>query len=520
MKRILVADDERPVIESISLIVKRELSGQFEIAGHAMSGKDAIERAAALSPDIILMDVRMPGISGLDAIREIRKRGSAAAFILVTAYERFDIARDAVELGVIDYLLKPVAKERLAQALKRASDALERRGELERGEIEHREREETMRAFVEAAFLHGIMLGERFGSDLPKYRAVLGLPEPFAMVAVAAFLPSHGSPRPDDEMASLHGRFRATVRYKTQALAGPLVAGHALVLVPLRDVEAGAGSLEDFRSVLAQAHAEDLEKGHLRIGFGGARPFEDLSASWTEAMGDLLGCDPPRSRAAGDDRPFELDEAFLEALLEGSPERARLSLERLLGPMRDQPALRSAERCRFIALFGAAGRTLARKGLLDEAEAMAMLDMEDLRSAEAGPAFALAVHARFSRLAAGIGRAPRWSPLVSRAVAFVRENYGKPMSLESTAWSLGISPNRLSRLFGEEMGKGFSDYLIEYRIDRAKELLVVPGASIKHVSFSCGYPDPNYFSRLFKKVTGLTPTTFISGSPEAPDGNG
>jgi two-component system response regulator YesN len=101
----------------------------------------------------------------------------------------------------------------------------------------------------------------------------------------------------------------------------------------------------------------------------------------------------------------------------------------------------------------------------------------------------------------------------------VRENYGKQMSLEATAYALGISPNRLSRIFSEETGKGFSDYLIEYRIGKAKELLLQPGASIKQVSISCGYPDPNYFSRLFKKVTGLTPTTFSSGSPEAGDGN-
>lgn len=519
MKRILVADDERPVIESISLIVKRELGGRFEIAGHAMSGRDAIERAAALSPDIILMDVRMPGISGLDAIREIRKRGSAAAFILVTAYERFDIARDAVELGVIDYLLKPVSKDRLGQALKRASDAIDRRGEVERREIEHRELEENMRAFVEAAFLHGIMLGERFGPDLAKYRAVLGIPEPSALVAVAAFLPSPGSPHPDDELRTLHERFRATVRYKTKAFAGPLVAGHALALLPVRDAEAAASSLEAFRAVVAQSYASDLEQGRLRLGFGSARPVEDLGASWTEAMASLLGC-RMHGAAGAEERPFDLDDAFLEALLAGSPERARLSLERLVEPLRAVPFLQAAERYRLIALFGSALRMLARRGLIGREEASAMMDMEDLRTAEAGPAFALAVLARFSRLAGSVGRAPRWSPLVSRAIAFVRENYDRQMTLESTASSLGISPNRLSRLFSEETGTGFSDYLIEYRIDKAKELLMIPGASIKHVSISCGYPDPNYFSRLFKKVTGLTPTAFSSGSPEVDDGNG
>jgi two-component system response regulator YesN len=520
MKRILIVDDERPVIEGISLIVKRDLSGEFEIAGHAMSGRDAIEKAATLAPEIILMDVKMPGISGLDAIREIRKRGSASAFILVTAYERFDIAREAVELGVIDYLLKPISKDKLGQALRHAADSIERRGEAERKDIEHREREETMRSFVEAAFLHGVMLGERFGADLPKFCAVLGISEPLVLVAAAAFLPSHGSPHPDDEMQALHERFRATVRYKTKAFAGPLVAGAALVFLPIRDAVSAPEAVEALRAALVQAHAGDLEKEHLRLGFGSVKPLAEASASWSVAFGDLLGGRSLGMKGVVEDRPFEQDEAFLEDLLNGSPERARLSLERLLEPLSGRLSLQASERYRIISLFGSAYRLLTRRGLLDREEVFAMMDLEDLRMAASGPGFVLAVRARFAKLASSVGRVPQWSPLVSRAIAFVRENYDKQMSLESTSYALGISPNRLSRLFSEETGKGFSDYLIEFRIERAKELLLVPGASIKHVSISCGYPDPNYFSRLFKKVTGLTPTTFSSGSLEVSDGNG
>jgi two-component system response regulator YesN len=102
-------------------------------------------------------------------------------------------------------------------------------------------------------------------------------------------------------------------------------------------------------------------------------------------------------------------------------------------------------------------------------------------------------------------------------MAFIRENYGKQVSLELAADSVGLSPNRLSRLLVEESGRGFSDLLIEYRIEKAKELLREPGASIKQVSAACGYPDPNYFSRLFKKVTGSTPSSFPNGSSEAHD---
>ena len=88
------------------------------------------------------------------------------------------------------------------------------------------------------------------------------------------------------------------------------------------------------------------------------------------------------------------------------------------------------------------------------------------------------------------------------------------ISLESAAAEVPLSPGRLSRLFVEETGRGFSDFLTEIRIERAKELLVEPGASVKLVSAACGYPDPNYFARLFKKATGYTPSAFASDPRE------
>ena len=520
MKRVFVVDDERHAIDRIALIVKRELADAFEVVGSARSGREAIEKAALIRPDIVLMDVMMPGISGLEAIREIRGQGAAYAFILVTAYERFDIAKEAVELGVVDYLLKPVAKDKLAASLHAAAGFIDRRFELTQREMEYREGEARMRAFVEPAFLHGIMLGEQFGPDLGRYLAALGIDQPAGVVAAVTVLPPPGSPDPEGEAKRLHERFRATVRYKTQAFAGPLVAGHSLVLLPLKDLASGEAEVAGLRELITQSHAEDLAKGHLRLGFGSAKAMEKIGTSWSEALGDLLGSRAATggSWSAESAHLFENDDLIIEGLTEGAPERARLSLDRLLEPLRGQPDLSLQERYRIAALFGAAYRKMARRGLLESADAFALMDFEDLRTAATGRALDLAARARFATLLDIMERTPRWSPLVSKAIGFVKEHFGGQISLEQAAYAVGISPNRLSRLFCEEVGKGFSDFLIEHRIEKAKAMLLQPGASIKQVSMSCGYSDPNYFSRLFKKVTGLTPTAFAFGGTEVNDG--
>lgn len=515
MKRILVADDERPISESIALIVKRELASEFEIVGNAISGKEAIEKALSLAPDIILMDVRMPGISGLEAIREIRKRGLEAAFILVTAYERFDIAREAVELGVLEYLLKPLTKERLTQALRNAAAFVDRRAELDIREIEHREREEDSRVFAEAALLDGIVLGES-AAELERRRSALGIAAPYGLAVAVAFLPEPGSPEPEADAAALYGRFREALRYKTEALVGSFASGRCLVLLPLvKEVDA-AHSIEELESIVFTSFEEARRHGLLRLGYGYVEPFVALPASWTEAMRGLFAPRTAAPRGALDvegSMPFEEDEAFLEELLGGEAARAQLSLERLLCTLDDGPAFDSG-RWRIATLMGAAYRSFARRGLMSAVEAFRLLDFSDLFESRDVTSFQALVRGRFSLLLPLLKADLKWSQPVAKAMAFLKEHYGKQVNLELAADAIGLSPNRLSRLFVEETGRAFTDYLIGYRIERAKELLLLPDASIKSVSLSCGYPDPNYFSRLFKKVTGITPTAFSLGKTE------
>lgn len=532
MKRVLVVDDERPVVETIELMVRRDLSGEFSIVGEASSGRDAVEKAAALAPDIVLMDVWMPGVSGLDAVREIRARGLPCVFILVTAYERFDIAREAMELGVLDYLLKPVARDKLAAALRAAAAFADRRFELERREMEHREREERLRSFVEEAFLGAVMSGDPDGFDPDRYRAALGIPGTRAVVGAAAFLPPPGSPDPKAEVRAMHEAFRQAVRYKTRALAGPLRSGFSILLLPIEDPDQEEKEAAALRNALEQAFEFEMSRGLLRFGFAPPSPLADAASSWIRTYREALGLGSTGGEArpepaAGDLEPTEAglpggsrgedERTFLETLSSGDPARARPALDRILEGLRGRGEPLPWERYRLIGLFSAAYRDFERRGFLGSEETSRLFDLEDLRTAPGAEGLAEAARARMPALAAAAERAPRWSAPVARTAAYVRENYARQISLESAAAEVPLSPGRLSRLFVEETGRGFSEFLTEVRIERAKELLAEPGASVKLVSAACGYPDPNYFARLFKKVTGYTPSAFASDLREEPD---
>ena len=115
MYKIMLADDEGIVIESLKYIIEKNFAGSCEIE-YAKTGRSVIELVENFRPDIAVMDIQMPGINGIDAMKEIRKISPATLMIVVSAYDKFDYAREAINLGVLDYLNKPIQKNDIVAA--------------------------------------------------------------------------------------------------------------------------------------------------------------------------------------------------------------------------------------------------------------------------------------------------------------------------------------------------------------------------------------------------------------------
>ena len=98
--------------------------------------------------------------------------------------------------------------------------------------------------------------------------------------------------------------------------------------------------------------------------------------------------------------------------------------------------------------------------------------------------------------------------VVARAKAYIKENYQKDISLDDVSRMVDISPYYFSKLFKQEQGEGFVEYLTRTRMTAARQLLRTPQYSIKEICAMCGYGDPNYFSRIFKRYEGVTPSEY------------
>ncbi|MGB9685904.1 MAG: response regulator [Rectinema subterraneum] len=539
MKRVLVVDDEMPIVNGLLLLFKRYFQTEYTVVGVAQSGREAIEKAKELAPDIILMDVQMPGITGLDAIRELSRQKSATAFILVTAYERFDIAREALSMGVCDYLLKPVSRERLEIALRVASDYLDRSRLFDKRELEFRDRQQRLVPLIRTAFFCSVRWQQELRKNLGLVKEMLKINEDAGVLGIASFSPMDGN------AGALYERFCSLIQYKTVAMVGPLEDNrYCAWFLPMKKAaleseSIAASEISAFLEILRGAFSSELATGEIVLAHGQPEILENLERSWSAAVQVFAGSTliPKKgsdiagiSAAVGsaivqpqvnleiqlsewekNHASCALDAQFSEEIMEGQYAMAGQSLEKMLMQIECSHTAARDSLFRIIAALSFAALKLAGGGILSEQvyrEFMDFSDIEQLWNQAACHLFAAKVRERFATLQKYAVAAGSHSPFVVRAIQYIENHYQEPITLESAAEAIGISAGHLTRLMSDELKKGFARTLIDYRLQKAKEMLKKPNVSVRDVSRLCGYSDANYFARLFRRMTGVSPSEY------------
>ena len=182
MYRILIADDEGIMLEAIRSIIHRSFGDGYEVAT-AKSGRAAIEQAETFHPDIVFMDIQMPGINGIQAIREIRKFNSAALFYVISAYDKFDYAKEAIALGVERYLMKPINKNTIISVVEEAAAKVDEKRRERSDQLKIQEKLETVIPVVENSFVTNLLLQNDW-QDEAYYKQLLDVTEEYGYVMV------------------------------------------------------------------------------------------------------------------------------------------------------------------------------------------------------------------------------------------------------------------------------------------------------------------------------------------------
>jgi two-component system response regulator YesN len=514
--RIFLVDDEQPVLDGLTVTIKKHLD-ELEICGTARSGKDAIEGILQEKPDIVMMDVRMPGMSGLDALRELRRLASDSVTILLTAYERFDIAKEAFSLGVYDYLVKPVEQEALISTLKEALRHLKELKDASFRAASARQELELARPLLEVGFIYTAILGPQDPSLLRSFGQRLALmdqrgkqaPEITGHFAVLAEDPETPFPWTEGNINLL----RQAITNRLACLVGPPLGGFLPLFIQGSRIESSMAILKELFS--------QRDFPVLRFAVGSVREGIDLRRSWADALGALAS----KGENRGDtiiSRRFESQDPTREELrrseqgiIQGDLNAATTAFAHwiLLSSREDENS--KIQR----ALVAAALTTLAGASVEDAVQAgisqwiMGNEKSEDFPE-RAANLLTISLGGTGTRKSeGGFGELP--DKRIRSALRFIGENYHRPISLEEVAETVGLSPAHLSRILVAETGSSFTDHISRYRIERAKRELTQGSLSVKEIAYVCGYPDANYFSRAFKKIVGITPSEYAhtTGGP-------
>ena len=237
MYKIMLADDEGIVIDSLKFIIEKEFKDTCEVQ-YAKTGRSVIELAESFRPDVAVMDIQMPGINGIDAMKEIRRSNNHTVFIVMSAYDKFDYAKEAIKLGVMEYITKPMEKTRIIAALQKAMERIDAERLKRKNELLIKEKLETVVPIIESGLIHNILLQEHFREDIENYRSILGITLQYAyMIAVICGDEQQGNHMTNAVGSSVrmqkhYQEVRDCLKENFDCIVGTVMANKLAVLVP------------------------------------------------------------------------------------------------------------------------------------------------------------------------------------------------------------------------------------------------------------------------------------------------
>ncbi|MCR5155361.1 MAG: helix-turn-helix domain-containing protein [Butyrivibrio sp.] len=527
MYRVMVADDEGIVIDSMKFIIEKEFGDSCQVEC-AKSGRSVIELAENFRPDIAVIDIHMPGINGIDAIREMKQFCTNTVFIVMSAYDKFDYAKEAIALGVMEYITKPMEKMKVVAVLKRAMSQIDGERQKRSNDLLIKEKLETVEPIIENGLIYDILLQEHFEEDVDNYRTILGITENYGyMMAIVCGDSQEGS-RMTNAIGSsvkISGKYheiREGVKSYFRCKIGNVMSNKIAVLIPCNESRIEYNERTEMID-RARELVRFLRKKtdiSFRIGIGGVKPLRELGDSYREALNALIVTtgsvahvdDLVISCDYDDDYPKNLERPLFEAIAKGDLNEAQVMADKYSDWMCQKAVdgdlmsmrlktLEFALYAEHIA-YQNGGQTYHYSGRREYLPQIMELETpEEIRDW-----FEEKIMSACRNVVSK--REERSGDIIRTAKRYIEDNFDKDISLDDVSRVVNISPYYFSKVFKEESGLNFIEYLTNIRIDKAKELLENSGLSIKEICLSCGYTDPNYFSRSFKKNVGVTPTEY------------
>ncbi|WP_309118190.1 response regulator [Paenibacillus sp.] len=534
MVRVLVVDDEKEIRKGLVTQLPWAEWGVDEVLD-ADDGDTALELAKRCVPDLIVTDIRMPRMSGLQLIEDLVRSGYDGSLIVISGYDDFHYAKDAFKMGVSDYLLKPISKDELSKAVAFALQRMRERQALEQNRSMLQQgyesaipkiREELLRELTEQPYRESQALRIEHKLEqlklgwLPHSRL---RPVVFGIDSLKAIT---GTETPSDKDALLAAMGERLELY----FQGKPLKRYVLFRSRSDDWIALFGESEgfgfaDIDALSAEACERVSEKLHIRISRGCADAsgsVRELSEMCRRAVELLAHSKVSGSSAAseeqepdGDERaddPLSSAKGIVELMKYGTQQDVREALggfPKLVKSwnVRHPKDLQQRTFEWLLDVFRTAQRTAGWKENAWERNPIVL--WEHLERFDTLESLQQQVIDQLLKASESIKvQSDSRSQIVHEAMRIIRQRFQENLTLQTVAEQVHVTPVWLSKLFKKETEMNFLEYITDVRMQKATELLADLTYKVYQISFLVGYQDPVHFSKLFKRKYGCTPQEY------------
>ncbi|MFC5470841.1 response regulator [Cohnella suwonensis] len=519
LHRAILVDDEIFTRKGLMKLIDWPACG-FEIVDEADNGEDALELIGRVKPDLVITDIRMPVLDGLELIRRVAlELDFSPAFIIVSGYNDFAYAQQAVRYGVHDFILKPIDEVEFEAALRQLNDRLRR-------DRENRERNDRLST---GAMIDSIILGEADEEAVAKWERRMLLRPGDRLFYLFAELNDNYSWKSSGERIS-HARFKEFVHQALAAISDDDRTIHVHehrnrigILLSDRDLEGFGGEMEPFAAKLRMELVDRAGEGVFLFVGSPAGYLSDIRYSYATAKEALLYkfvhddsrivvYDKVKSDRLND---FGIDperlNRFIEQLEEQRTDEVKATVEGWFREFRDKRYAPEAVKMNIHQCVLGVTKTI--RGMDGDERTLASLapivEWHDLNLSIGEIKRLFEAFVEESQNFIAELRKAQMKGGINKIRAYIETNYSSNISLKSIAALFFINPVYLGQLFKKTYGVYFNDFLLHIRVNEAKKLLRQSAdMRIYEIAERVGFSNADYFVTQFEKIEHMTPTEY------------
>ncbi|MCI8269758.1 MAG: response regulator [Lachnospiraceae bacterium] len=499
----MIIDDEKIVREGICDLIDWNAEG-YRLLPNGKDGREGLAMILQYKPDLVLIDIKMPGYSGLEVIQKAKEQGFAGHFIILTGYSEFEYAKTAISMGVEGYLLKPIDEDELLRYVRQIHKKLESEAYLKsyHGQNEDKARQELLRRVV---------LNEDSPENLKREIELYQLPVEGNCFCVAVCQDSDANEDKEDR------KFQEKLNNLT---AGDAACIGSFAMIGIAVLVGKGVTYKQWKSRMEKRNKRlaGYYGSGFRIAIGNnVHHWRELICSYESARylldqsfifgeEDVLTIDLICNL---EERREAVSVEYLEMLIEVGEEEG---IRRAMGMFRDYCAwhmLKSAEI--KMLLIQELMQLQMRLGKKYTSDALSDEKMQPLirRLMEAEDMKVLLEYFEgiMTDLSREIGTGGAGN-IIRRVYYYMEKNYDKDLKLETIAKNFNYNSAYLGKLFRKEMGESFNNSLDIIRIANARRLLQETNLKVYQISERVGYGSIDYFYIKFKKYVGISPKEY------------